>query len=839
MGRTKKPNITFTNPREITPPGDVVGRIRSLDSKLRQADDLILDLKSAGSEIYDSLDVPILSGLDDIKRDQEISESTQAMTDLLGVLGKTRFLKAIIEAGQKDIIESGVDLFIPVIGSEDVRKAISRTFPNSSTNHDKIYWNMWVEAVRHKVRQSEFVGSEMLEAMTGNSNQDGEILDDTLKIAELKLSQAVQQRNIQQDGNPNGGLGPSLADREGVIKTMEQSANAEELKSLLVYGASLIILYFLNRKLALWKASEAQKIAVASTAYPSPAGIGVMIIQIIVGLALHFIIEGLLAEDVETVMAGIDIPGVTDDDKKDITQAAKELAGGHTATVGPLKGKDINHPEVKAVIGFKDGVLDTVKSYFYRGDYDIIYDYGASWLAANATTLKSGKDFSQWLILTDVESIEYDLENSTTEAPNYSPQYFENAVATKQEPKDVTPVSRSIDAEYTNFIQEVAGVNQQITNENAIQKVLKDKFDPNDMLDDILESMQNQACQYNTVIDQLAGFLTNDPFIASSICCFVRYFGAVDLKLLIALRAVLLIFSRGLMFDLGGFLNSMSSSLNDDLIRKARTMLIARVNKTFSKIFNETMDWADSESLDFLLTCLPIEGLVKFMVATVEDMELELSELIDGLAESISFQQMTLDSKISILQEGKWAKGLYEIVNAIIKVLSENNTDCRLTGNPFEDKTTLNLINGLLNNPTRQQNSHTYNIMNDVVENRKVSAAGTDQVQSDSTIEKDSGISAGTLLSNVVMSDNSDFVPGMQTKAVRDLLSTPSIFNTFTDIPEFYTQREIPIRSIVNNLKDKESFQMTVEASTNPAHLSSCFESIEQTELLKKVLGKV
>ncbi len=842
----KTPKIGYTNPRRIQSPGDVIGRIRNIQGNLAQAANLVSDLKASGSEIYDAIDLPIL---DNITPEDPITESTKVMVDLFGVLAKTKFMADIIDATQRDLIAAGNELFIPVIGSEQVKKAISRTFPNSSAGHDKIYWNMWVETVRHNVRQSEFISSALLESLTGNNNQDAQILDDTLRVGEIELSKVVQQRNIQNLTNniPNSGLGPNVADRGRVIKTMEESENASALKELLVYGAALIILYFLDRKLAIWKAPESSQVAVSSTLYPNPAGIGVMIAQIIIGLALHFIIEGLLADDVKTVISSIDIPGVSEAEKNDIVQAAQDLASGIPASVGPFAGKDMNDPDIKAMLGFKDGVLETAKAYFYRGDYDLIYNYGISWLAANANSLQGKQDYTQWLLLPEVEGIKYDLENITAEAPNFSKQFNDNAIATRSEPTSISPISNAIDQEYENFKIQATGENSRVIgigpasfNISAANKALKDKFDPNDMLDELLQTLKDQGCSYNEVINQLAAVISHDPFIASAVCCFVRYFGAVDLKLLIALRSMLLIFSRGLIFDLGSFLNSMSSSLHDDLIRKARSRLISQVNAAFSKLISYMMDWADSESLDALVQCLPIEGLLKFMVSSVQDLELEFSDLINEYAESIEFQTMTLDSKLSLLEEQKWAKGLYTIIDAIIKVASDANTDCQLTGNPFEDKATLNIINGLLNNPTRQQNSHTYNIVKDAVDNQgSLAESGANSNSLDGKSGVDSGFGAGEKLMGIVHSANPNYIPGMQTDAVKKLLSTPSEFNTFTDIPQFFTQREVPINSIIANLRNKEYFQMTVAASTNPQHLSSCFQSIEQTEVLKRFLGKV
>lgn len=829
VGRNQ-PNTTYDKKREIAntaPDSDLYQGIED-----QPFADFVSKVQNRGKSIYKDLGRSNKDGLSDIlESEDEVSESTQVMLDLSGVLAKSKYLIDVINDSQ-----SKTRLFIPVNGNNDVKRAISRIFNGSSPGHDKVYWEMWVAVVRHKVRQSELIGSEFLESLTGNESQDAKILDDTIKAFELSITKEIAS-------SPSSANNASNIDRGKVFRQIQVSPNADILKELLVYGAALIGLYFLNRKLAVFKAPESQQIGVTSTIYPSPASIPIMIVQIIIGLAAHFLIEGLLDDDIQNVLVGMDIPGIDDDQKQGIIEQAMDLANGNAPTSGPLKGKDLNHPEVKALMGFKDGFLDIAKSYYLRGDYELIYTYCSEWLGSVGSAIHTKDDFSQWIVLPELESMSYSMENSLDEAPAYSKEYNDNMVQSKARRQTTKPISNDVDLEYKTFRESMASPSKnksgfKLPGRSALDRAtdgIKEILNPNEMIGSLLSNLQRQNCDYNSSLDKLAGFITNDPYITSSLCCFVRYFGAVDVKLLSAIRTVVQIFANGIVFDLGGFLNSITSNIYDDILNKARARLASSLNAVFSEVIDETIDWMDSETLEILQECLPIDGLLKFTAAAMEDLEASLTALISDFLSHLQVQVYSLDSKISILSEQRWAKTLYTMLDLIIDLADQAN-DCVLTGNPFLDENTRSIIDQLLSDPGRQPSISAYESSTSVVR-------GLDDVANDTTrsIETKDGTVEGRRITPrdpVVLTNTVRYSPGIVSDKLNRLLRIPSEFNTFSDIDRFYTENGLPIDSIVKNLDNQESFKTTSKASITEEQLETCFQSIDQSEILKSVLRK-
>lgn len=840
--RPTDPNLIYDKQRRATIPGAPAGNLQGND-----LNELINNIRRAGHHPYPNM-LAVGDNLASIAKKDIITPSTQALVDMIGVNSKAKFLRDLIDNTQKQLAEE-TELFIPVVGAVEVNKAIARLYPKSSPQSDKIFWNIWVDVVRNKIMAGNVLGSELLEQLSGNNIQDNQVIQDSLNANEIRRAHAIDNRKRTMQGQGQSGAGPTPLDQGMLRRESEQDSDTALLIELLAYGASLVLLYFLDRKLEVYKAPKSQQIAVSSTMFPNPAGTIVMIIQIIIGLALHFLIEGLLASQVKTTLDGIDIPGVTEKDKQDIIKAAQELAEGGAATVGPLAGKTLEDPEIKSAIGFKDGVLDAVKSYFYRADFDLIYEYGESWLAANANAFHIKGDFTQWLLLPELESMIYNMDNMIEQAPNYSELFYENAMAAGEKPAVSKPVSNAIDLAYIDFNNQIyqttmkdilANSKESPEEKRKIDRMLdagldslKDKFNPEEMRDLLLSNIQSQNCANNDLVDRLGAILTNDPFIASAMCCFVRYFGAMDLKMLYSLQAVLKIFSKGIVFDLGNFLNTISTNIYDDLFRRARTALMAQLNRVFKQMFEDVLKWVDAESIDFLTTCLPIDGLIRFAVSSMLDAQLALEKMISEYVDLLKVELYALDSKISILAEQRWAKSLYLVIDALIKVGQDANS-CQLTGNPFTDKPTRTLIESLLNDPNRQQGAVFYNELLDFVSNNPQSwnAPYADQAE----------ISKGGLnntLEGVQLTKIVRYTPAIRNNQLRALLDQPSVFNTFADNDGFYTEHGIKIDSIIKNLNNEEANKLTVAAAIKPENMASCFDNINQTELLKLFFGKI
>lgn len=831
MSRQKKPIIASDKDRKITK-----SNFNSTIAGANTFDDLINAVRQTKSSLYPNKILPNTENLAIVQNDSDIDPSTQVMVNMIGVSSKAKFLFDLIDNTQKSISNKN-ELYIPVIGSTDVLKAIARSFPNSSPEHNKIYWNMWVDVVKTKIRQGDVIGSQLLEQLSGNVDQDSTVVNDTIKAGEIIKAEAIINRN--NTGNVSGGAGPAPVDYGNLRLASEQSDKTAALLQLLGYGATLVLLYFLNRRLDIYKASESHLLATSSTLYPNPAGIGVMLLQILVGLIIHFMLEGLLTLDAKTVLDNIKIPNVDDKTKADLIVSAKELADGNIASVGPFKGKDINNPDVKSALGFKDGVLQAVKSYFYRADYDLIYEYGLSWLSANANAIHIKGDFTQWLILPELEAITYRLGNNIDEAPNYSRLFKDNADILGDTPKPSLPVSSHIDVEYNQFINTIYTENAK-TNEynkknsfisNNASLIANRYFEPSQMISSVLENMHSQTCEDNNSIDRLAALLTHDPFIATAVCCFVRYFGQVDLKLLHAMRSIMQIFAKGIVFDLGNFLNTISSNIYDDIFNRSRAGLMAGLNKVFDKLFKDILEWIDAESIEVLEKCLPIDGFLKFTVNSIVELRVSLDKLINDYIKMAEIETYTLDSKISILAEQKWAKTLFVVIDALIKIGADGN-NCRLTGDPFNDAPTRALIESLLNQPTRQENALFYN---NLVINLQESNLGTGGPTIDGA--NNLGNTFGTSLTGLNISMIGKYSPRIADKRLEELMKEQTVFNTFLDNEGFVTQNGIKIDSVISNLNNQESYKMTITTATTPENIQSCFESIDQSKLLKHVFG--
>ena len=858
--RRKKPTIEPDRPREVS---ETI--LRTIE-RVGDLDDAIRELKAAGIPAYQGLTSPFTPNLERVNKEEPaVSDEDQIFANLYSVAAKTILLRSLIEETQTQ-----AELFIPVEGMDDVRKAISRVFPNSTPNHDKIFFPMWQEVVDRKVKQAEFVGSSFLEQLTGNDMQDEQVFNDSIKAWELYQNQMRDKSEKSARAKTPKFSATAVGWREHVITT-----GPDALAELLVYGAALILLYFLNHKLAMWKAPQTYLQSKASTLMPNPAGVFIMIMQIIIGLAMHFLIEGLLAEEVETVMEMVVLPEdpeMGSMNKKEIVDAAKALANGDPIPYGRFKGKTLSDPEFQEAAGFSQDALDAVKSYFRRGDYDIIFQYGISWLKANAVTPERKEDFSQWFVLPEVESMIYDMQNSLEQAPNFSQLFAKEARATNQEPVVTEPVSTSIDKTRREFNKlmrrgpsgkplllgkELPTVNEQRDRINisenfdkvdvdfpkssfkkgAFEDFIKDNYSPTKMGEDLKAAFNHQACDYNDKTNKLAAALTDDPWIMSAVCCLIHYFGAVDLKLLYAIRSVLQIFARGLTFDLGSFLNGIMSDVYDDMLAKARASLVATLNKAFDKVFNHVLEWLDSEALEFLMVCLPLNGIIRFIFSAIEELELSLREMVDEILDKVDVTTMTLDCKISILKEQKWAKGLYTLIDAIIKVVEEGNT-CAVTGNPFEDPNTRRLVDALLSNPSRQTDVNFYNrfskLVSDNFENHVIT----------SIPEVTGGISEGSAGEIGRGAGNGRFLKPLQTKDLQDLVLQPTDFNTFNDMNVFYTDNDMPVQPVAANLRNNELFLTSFgEGASGGAltseNIESCFEDINQSELLKKVMRTV
>ena len=441
-----------------------------------------------------------------------------------------------------------------------------------------------------------------------------------------------------------------------------------------------------------------------------------------------------------------------------------------------------------------------------------------NWLSAHAGAQYTKDDFSQWLILSDLKSIIYTNFNALQEAPLYSEEFNRNYQESDEGRDRTKAISSAIDEAHRDFIEGLTKPSSRKSPETE-----KELLEPDDMLGLVLENFKNQNCQYNDSINKLAAFLTHDPLVTTAVCCFIRYFGSVDLKLLYSIRSILMIFANGVSFDLGNFLNSLSSNIYDDLLNKARARLISTLNSSFSTMVNSISEWVDSETLELLTECLPIDSMITFVIEGIIEMQASLEGLIDVYLDHMQIQTYVLDAKISILAEQKWAKLLYKLIDALIQV-AEANKDCAITGDPFIDENTKNLIDSMLSDPFRGNGVATYEVIGDnnlEVLNGENEIFATDRADVSPSL---TGISR--------------YREGIVTQELKDLLDIPSEFNTFTDVDAFYTDAGIKIDSIISNLYNSEVFQRTISSTLSSGDLELCFESIDQTELLKRVLRK-
>jgi hypothetical protein len=510
------------------------------------------------------------------------------------------------------------------------------------------------------------------------------------------------------------------------------------------------------------------------------------------------------------------------------------LVDGKVATVGPFVGKDINDPDVKKALGTKDGIIEASRAYFHRADYDIMYEYGMEWLIANSNAIHIEDDYSQWMMLPELEYAIYDMQNMVDQAPNYSEEFAENAELIGMRPQVSLIVSNDIDKKYGDFLNSNGSLIKYPTSAKSdnlkwYEKVNDKFFNPNKMTDLLLNNIHAQNCEYNEGIDRLAALLTHDPFIATAVCCFVRYFGAIDLKVLIAIRSVLLIFAKGLTFDLGNFLNTVTKSIYDDIFNRASAGVLSNINKLYDKMLEQILSWIDAESLDVLSKCLPIDGLLKFMLSSLTDIRANLDDLIDLLLNKCRVNLFALDSKIGILSEQKWAKTLYQIIDAIINVISTGN-NCRITGNPLEDAPSKTLIDSILNNISRQQGALLYNSIYVGVTNGDINS--TTKVPISQSYRPTNAVDG------FVLTKTEKYGYNAATPTLRALLDEPTPFNTFGG-DGFITKNGIKVDSINKNIDNKESYKMTVNSAINEKNMQSCFEEIDNSNLLKYVLGKI
>jgi len=678
----REPKLEYSKKRKVSPYTDLSG--------LRPED---IDPETVVEGAYANLRAGL--GAANAITDEDEDPRKAADRVFLNLAGVKNKADAIIDAIDTNVRRNHIPVYSD---SSEVRQAVKRQDAENANEGDKVHWELFKRAVYDVYHQFDGITMDVLDNLTGEPFADSRMIED----------------NIQTWRNPNiagvrmveyGGRKTSRSNRlQSQLRDRVVNDGPSILERLLVYGGSLAFVWWLQKIMNKFDAKD--KAQVASSKMPPGTELGPMLVQILIGIAMHMLIQGLLKQDMRIIMQNFDYPPEANVDLDEITDKAQRLVNGETVDGHTLE----TYPGMETSTPF----IELAMSRMGEGDMETIFVYSVQWLSTH-----NEEGYDEWYAYFHLVDISTDIEDMLEVAPQYSPAFLAQAKKAGKKKVGVPAISRSKTRYGTRHVVEAPSLHAgtpkptrltyaHLTHDDSWNDYREDLLGT--IQKDFLDSLQFAACSYNHSVNSFASILAMNPFVADLVCCFVRFTGSVDPGVLRAIRSMIALFANGLNFDLGGFLAKIHQRTYGDLMKKISYELLGLIDEIFYTIINDLLDWIDTID-ERLLICLPIDAMLNMVLKGIEDLKKQFKDLLLTILDKFQTKGYNFDKKISILTERKWARKLLSIIDAIMMAMQSG----KLCGP--EDRGYASSVNNFVDDYLRAQDNPVglYKSLQDVV----------------------------------------------------------------------------------------------------------------------------
>jgi len=402
----KKPSIKFERPRSTSKSGinSAAGR------KYGEA-----NMRDTGEGGYADTKIPIF----DIASKSSAEEADEAFLLVSGVMSKLEQAMNIARVAPKAS-------FIPVdSASRNIRQAVMRRDRTNAPEGDKIHWDLFERIINHAVNQYDFVNFEFLD------NLQNEPYSDTVNWNANQIINDLMQDGNDMFANASDTVGDDdLTPGQYTAQFINNGLPQDKwswLRKLLLYSAPLIYLYFDYKLKGPLKSLD--DAGVAGGKMPAGTEYGTIIVQILIGIAIYLLIQGLTAQQMKDMLrdAGFEkdmkkrgIPA----DLDNLCMQAQSLLNGDSITLDGFGAPGKTYALGDLPLGVSVEFLHNATAYMGQGDWEIMRDYCVGFLMNHLVD----DEYYPWHMYLDSRIGYDDLEGVIEQAPSYSPLFRVHAI---------------------------------------------------------------------------------------------------------------------------------------------------------------------------------------------------------------------------------------------------------------------------------------------------------------------------------------------------------------------------------------------------------------------------
>lgn len=375
----RKPDLRFYKPRSIRPEG-----LKSFQHPAGDRGDL------PRGQVYADPSIPL--PVEDVK---QVTAEDESFIRIFGAIAKMKKVQQIADAINQQV-------YIPVPASaRRVRQAVRRR-DLDELNGARISFELFKEALNRAVHEYDFVNFEFLDNIQNDPDMDSELFRNNWALHNVdELREANDALNAGEQGIPGS----------EVLTEDEIRNSAPWWMKLLVYGGSIILIWYLQKQLGIYQGIDTA--SATSTKLPPGTDIAPIILNIVVGIAIYLLLNSLTLEEAKTVFAHIQFPGlnITNDE---LVEMADRLVRGEK-----VNGKTLE----EYPIGVSKEFLRLAKVKLGEGDWEVIKEFSIRYLMNNI----ENDDYFPWHMHLDSSVHLYQLEKIGQTAPKYSPLFKRHA----------------------------------------------------------------------------------------------------------------------------------------------------------------------------------------------------------------------------------------------------------------------------------------------------------------------------------------------------------------------------------------------------------------------------
>ena len=191
-------------------------------------------------------------------------------------------------------------------------------------------------------------------------------------------------------------------------------------------------------------------------------------------------------------------------------------------------------------------------------------------------------------------------------------------------------------------------------------------------------------------IENINGFLNgidemfNMNYGADLVCCFVRWSGSLDIKVLKGMRALLQLFQTGLMLNFNDILASIKDVINNIFRGLLTHELIGLITQIYQRLVDPIKKWINNPDPRWqkIFVCTPIDELINiYLVNSISYVEGMLESLIKNWYKEIEIKNLNFDLKLEIFPAQKKAQMLIKMLDLVISAL-EGSAICGTESSP-------------------------------------------------------------------------------------------------------------------------------------------------------------